>query len=62
MQMNEQQFKEKSRKEQANIKEQKEWIEKEDQKALEQMEVLANSSVEMSSETDSDLLRASITP
>ncbi len=60
MQMNEQQFKEKYHKEQVT-EEQKEWLEKEDQKTSEQMEVLTNSSIEMSPETDADLLGTSTT-
>ncbi len=55
MQMNEQQFKEKC------LKEQKEWLEKEEKKTSKQIGVLTNSSVEMSSKTDSDLLGTSVT-
>ncbi len=60
--MNEQQFNKKCRKEQVNIEEQKGLPEKEEKKTSEQVEVLANSSVEMSLKTDADLLRTSITP
>ncbi len=60
--MNGRQFNEECRKEQANTEEQKGLPEKEEKKTSEHMEVLANSSIEMSLKTDADLLRTSITP
>ncbi len=60
--MNEQQSSKECLKEQISTEEQKELSGKEEKKASERIEVLVNSSVEMSFKTDSDLLKIAIAP
>ncbi len=60
--MNKQQCSKECLKEQISTEEQKELLGKEEKKASEWIEVLVNSSVEMSFKTDSDLLKISIAP
>ncbi len=58
--MHEQRFNENGHKEQINTEKQREISRREEKKTSKQIEVLVNSSVEMSLRTDSDLLRTSV--
>ncbi|MCP3684967.1 MAG: hypothetical protein GY861_20080 [bacterium] len=60
--MDKQQLNENCYKKQVSTEEQKELSGKEEKKTSERIEVLANSSIEMSFRTDSDLLRTSVAP